>query len=54
MYAREYTKFKPDKRLRWIPHLGRVRLDIELQDRVVSVDVPPLEAALIELFAEQG
>ncbi|KAI0322405.1 ubiquitin-protein ligase [Amylostereum chailletii] len=53
VYAREYTKFKPDKKLRWLPHLGRVRLDIELQDRTVSAEVPPLEAAFIEIFSEK-
>ncbi|KAH9992043.1 ubiquitin-protein ligase [Russula vinacea] len=53
-YAREFTTFKPDKRLRWLSHLGSIRLDIQLQDRTISADVPPLEAAFIELFSEQG
>ncbi len=53
-YAREFTTFKPDKKLRWLSHLGSIRLDIQLQDRTVSADVPPLEAAFIELFSEQG
>lgn len=35
-------------------HLGTISLDIELDDRTVSVDVPPLEAAIIELFAQKG
>jgi hypothetical protein len=53
-YAREFTTFKPDKKLRWLSHLGSIRLDIQLQDRTVSADVLPLEAAFIELFSEQG
>jgi len=53
-YAREFTKFKPDKKLQWLPHLGTVQLDVELEDRTVSAEVPPLEAALIELFSERG
>src|SRR5712671_7640748 len=53
-YAREFTTFKPDKKLRWLSHLGSIRLEIQLQDRTVSADVPPLEAAFIELFSEQG
>ncbi|KAH9169016.1 ubiquitin-protein ligase [Lactarius sanguifluus] len=52
-YAREFMTFKPDKKLRWLSHLGSIRLEIELQDRTVSADVPPLEAAFIELFSEQ-
>ena len=35
-------------------HLGTISLDIELDDRTVSVDVPPLEAAIIELFSQKG
>ncbi|KAH9953328.1 ubiquitin-protein ligase [Russula dissimulans] len=52
-YAREFTTFKPDKKLRWLSHLGSIRLEIQLQDRTVTADVPPLEAAFIELFSEQ-
>ncbi|VDB91912.1 unnamed protein product [Peniophora sp. CBMAI 1063] len=51
-YARQYTLFKPDKRLRWISSMGSVKLDIELQDRTVTATVKPLEAAFIELFSE--
>ena len=54
MYAKEYTTFKPDKKLAWMPHLGTVKLDVELDDRTVSVDVTPLEAAFIELFSTKG
>ncbi|OSX59891.1 hypothetical protein POSPLADRAFT_1149567 [Postia placenta MAD-698-R-SB12] len=52
-YAKEFMAFKPDKRLRWLPHLGTIHLEIELQDRTVPADVPPLEAAFIELFSER-
>ncbi|KAF8133687.1 hypothetical protein EV363DRAFT_1566343 [Boletus edulis] len=52
-YAKEFTTFKPDKTLRWLPHLGRVQLELEFDDRTVSADVPPLEAAFIELFSEK-
>lgn len=53
-YAKEFTAFKPDKTLRWMPHLGTVHLEIELQDRTIPADVSPLEAAFIELFSEKG
>ncbi|KAI0953198.1 hypothetical protein AcW1_007481 [Taiwanofungus camphoratus] len=52
-YAKEFTAFKPDKTLRWMPHLGTVHLEIELQDRTIPADVSPLEAAFIELFSEK-
>ncbi|KIY51524.1 ubiquitin-protein ligase [Fistulina hepatica ATCC 64428] len=53
-YAREFTTFKPDKRLRWLPYLGTVHIELELEDRKVDVEVPPLEAAFIELFSTKG
>lgn len=53
-YARGFTNFKPDKKLQWLSHLGTAQLEIELEDRTVSAEVPPLEAALIELFSDQG
>ena len=46
--------FKPDKRLRWLPHLGSVQLEIELKDRKLDVQVSPLEAAIVELFSAQS
>ncbi|KAH7904718.1 ubiquitin-protein ligase [Hygrophoropsis aurantiaca] len=54
LYARQFSTFKPDKVLRWLPHLGRVSLALELDDRTVEADVPPLEAAFIELFGGAG
>ncbi|KAJ7064872.1 hypothetical protein C8F01DRAFT_1128556 [Mycena amicta] len=53
-YAKEFSTFKPDKKLRWLPHLGTVHLELQLQDRKVDVDVPPLEAAFIELFSQKN
>ncbi|KAJ7583017.1 hypothetical protein C8J56DRAFT_956338 [Mycena floridula] len=50
-YAAQFNTFKPDKKLRWLPHLGTVHLELELQDRKLDVNVPPLEAAFIELFS---
>ncbi|KAF9255181.1 ubiquitin-protein ligase [Marasmius fiardii PR-910] len=53
-YAKEFSTFKPDKRLRWLPHLGTVHLELQLEDRAVEADVPPLEAAFIELFSRKN
>ncbi|KAF9054879.1 hypothetical protein BJ165DRAFT_741999 [Panaeolus papilionaceus] len=52
-YSQEFNVFKPDKKLKWIPHLGTVNLHLELEDRILELDVPPLEAAFIELFSEK-
>ncbi|KIP08942.1 hypothetical protein PHLGIDRAFT_126668 [Phlebiopsis gigantea 11061_1 CR5-6] len=48
-YAREFSLFKPDKKLVWMSHLGSINLELELDDRTVGAEVPPLEAAFIEL-----
>ena len=53
-YDKEFHLFKPDKKLRWLPLLGTIHLELELEDRTVPADVPPLEAAFIELFSERG
>lgn len=53
-YAKEFITFKPDKQLRWLPHLGTVHLEVELRDRTVEAETTPLEAAIIELFSEKG
>ena len=53
-YSHEFCVFKPDKKLKWLPHLGTVELELELADRTVEAKVPPLEAAFIELFSQKG
>lgn len=52
-FENEYTEHKAGKKLRWMNNLGTVSLDIELEDRMVSVEATPLEAGVIELFSEQ-
>ncbi|KAH9891559.1 ubiquitin-protein ligase [Cubamyces lactineus] len=52
-YAKEFHLFKPDKRLHWLSHLGTIKLDIELQDRTITAEVPPLEASIVELFSQK-
>jgi anaphase-promoting complex subunit 2 len=53
-YTAQFSKFKPDKTLRFFPHLGTVTLHLEFTDREMNVTVPPLEAALIELFSNSA
>ncbi|KDN51945.1 hypothetical protein RSAG8_00496, partial [Rhizoctonia solani AG-8 WAC10335] len=49
-FEEEYTEHKAGKKLRWMNNLGTVSLDLELEDRVVSTDATPLEAAVIEFY----
>lgn len=53
-YANGFAEFKPDKKLLWLPQLGTITLEIELQDRTIEAEVTPLEAAVIGLFEEKG
>lgn len=53
-YAKGFTEFKPDKKLYWLPQLGTITLEIELQDRTIEAEVTPLEAAVIGFFGEKG
>ncbi|CEQ40634.1 SPOSA6832_02277, partial [Sporobolomyces salmonicolor] len=52
-YDRAFTSLKPDKKLRWLPHLGNVNLTIDLKDRSITVDATPVQAAILELFDKQ-
>jgi hypothetical protein len=53
-YANGFTEFKPDKKLHWLPQLGTITLELELQDRTIEAEVTPLEATVIGLFEEKG
>lgn len=53
-YSKAYHKFKPDKRLRWLPHLGTVDVRLELEDRTVECEASVLQASVIELFGSRG
>ncbi|KAF9783259.1 ubiquitin-protein ligase [Thelephora terrestris] len=52
-YANGFAEFKPDKKLHWLPQLGTITLEVELQDRTIEAEVTPLEAAVIGLFGEK-
>lgn len=52
-YEAAFHHFKPDKRLRWLQEMGNVSVRLELEDRVVEVEVTPLQAAVAELFESQ-
>lgn len=52
-YEAAFHHFKPDKHLRWLQELGTASVTLELEDRTVTVDVTPLQAAVAELFESQ-
>jgi anaphase-promoting complex subunit 2 len=52
-YQEEFHRFKPDKYLKFLPHLGTVDIKLELEDRTVEVESTPLQATIIEYFSKQ-
>jgi anaphase-promoting complex subunit 2 len=52
-FSAEFQLFKPDKHLRWLPLMGHVRIEVELEDRIIDKECSPLAAAIIELFLEK-
>ena len=53
-YAKEFPPFKPDKQLWRLPHLGMVRTEFVLQDRKLELGLPPVGAAFLTLFPQNG
>lgn len=59
-YAESFTKLKPDKKLKFLPHLGTLTLSLSFpptstnpEGKEMEVTVPPLEAAFIQLFSQK-
>ena len=53
-YTKGYEALKGMRTLQWKPHLGLVDLDIELEDRTLSLSVTPVQATAIIHFQEKG
>ena len=53
-YSKDFKDFKQDKKLRFLPQLGTVDLTLDLKDRTLDFTVPPIEAAIIDLFSSNG
>lgn len=52
LYNKKYSELKPTRNIELIPGLGTVEIELELDDgRVICDEVPPLAAAIIQLFA---
>lgn len=52
-YQQQFHRFKPDKYLKFLLHLGTVGIKLELENRTLDVDATPLQAAVLECFFQR-
>ncbi len=52
-YSTTFSKLKPNRKLKWLPNLGHVRIVLELEDRTFDMSVTPVHAACIHHFSIQ-
>lgn len=50
MYAQAFSKIKRGRKLKWARNLGTVKIELQLEDRVVTLDVTPEQSAVIAFF----
>jgi anaphase-promoting complex subunit 2 len=54
-YAKAFSSLKAMRKLEWLPALGRVDVELELEDRRITETVPPWVASVIYAFnSEDG
>jgi anaphase-promoting complex subunit 2 len=53
-YANEYAKIKRGRKLAWMDHLGTVDIEIQLEDREVTVEASPVQTAVLYAFEDRG
>ena len=53
-YEESFERYKKTRKLQWMTSLGKVHLELELQDRTLEFDVAPVYATIIYNFQEQG
>ena len=53
-YANEYAKIKRGRKLSWMDHLGTVDVEIQLEDREVSIEASPIQTAVLYAFQDHG
>ena len=53
-YANEYAKIKRGRKLAWMDHLGTVDIEIQLEDREVTVEASPIQTAVLYAFEDYG
>ncbi|ODQ64820.1 hypothetical protein NADFUDRAFT_83685 [Nadsonia fulvescens var. elongata DSM 6958] len=52
-YSQGFEKLKQGRKLRWLNHIGSVKVELELEDRSLDFVVTPEQASVIELFQHQ-
>eukprot|EP00466_Bigelowiella_natans_P008055 jgi/Bigna1/73813/fgenesh1_pg.26_\ len=52
LYSEQFTKLKAPRVLRLMPSLGKVHLEIELEDRQLDLEVTPIQASCLAQFGE--
>ncbi|CAG8742081.1 1007_t:CDS:10 [Cetraspora pellucida] len=52
-YENAFQILKPRRELKWLSSLGKVHVELELQDRVLEFEVAPIYATIIYHFQEQ-
>jgi anaphase-promoting complex subunit 2 len=53
-YDREYRKAKASRKLKFLPAMGSVTLDLEFETRTLRINARPEAALIIELFRTRG
>lgn len=51
-YERGYERLKSKRKLAWLNQLGQAKVDLELEDRTVTVDCSTVEATVIYAFQD--
>ncbi|CAG8517230.1 14060_t:CDS:2 [Funneliformis mosseae] len=52
-YNEGFQVFKPRRKLQWLKSLGKVQIELELQDRTLEFEVSPIYATIIQYFQQQ-
>jgi len=52
-YETEYGKIKRGRKLAWMDQLGTIELDVHLEDRTISIETSPIQAAVLYAFQER-
>ncbi|KAL7091380.1 hypothetical protein ACP275_12G102100 [Erythranthe tilingii] len=52
-YAKRFNEIKTPRKLLWKKNLGTVKLELQLEDRVLPFTVTPLHASIISQFEDQ-
>ena len=53
-YANEYAKIKRGRKLSWMDHLGTVDIEIQLEDRQISIEASPIQTAILYAFQDHS